>query len=279
MATVSVDVKDTLVLAALRNGAKRQRFAIASAINTTLRAIQASVPEHMRKQGFVVRNRKFLFGGTKFASGAANKITDRANPTAGRQFGRIAVQANSFSSSRRFLLAQFERGGQRKPMTPGAQSVAIPLLGRPARPSIAQPVVPAYTFAGLKFKKFVGGKELKAKRRGRKTAASGFFAEYGRQQLDRVLGDSSVQWKGALRTFILPRSKHAPHGGVFQRIGRGPDGLRMIYSFRKDVRLDANLRFAANADRVTQRTFKQALLAEVHSTLKFHAFTPRKTSA
>lgn len=279
MTSVSVDVKDTLVLVALKNGAKRQRYAIAGAINTTLRAIQASVPEHMRRQGFVVRNRKFLFGGSKYASGASNKITDRAKPVAGKQFGRIAVSASSFSSSRRFLLAQFERGGQRKPMTSGAQSVAVPLLGRPARPSISQPVVPAYTFAGLKFKKFSGGKEIKAKRRGRKTASPGFFAEYGRAQIDRALGDASVQWKGQLRTFILRSSKNAPHGGVFQRVGQGRGAIRMIYSFRRGVTLDASLKFAANASAVTQRTFRQALLAEVHATLKFHAFTPRKVTA
>lgn len=279
MATLEVDVHDTLVLAALRKGAQRQRYAVANAINTTLRAIQASVPAHMRRQGFVVRNTKFLFGGSKYASGAANKITNRAKPTAGKQFGRIAVEAGSFSSARRFLLAQFEHGGQRKPMTPGATSSAVPLLGRPARPSIAQPVVPAYTFAGLKFKKFIGGQEVKRKRRGRNTAAPGFFGEYGRLQLERSLGDSSVQWKGALRTFILPKSKSAPHGGVFQRVGPGRGAVRMIYSFRRNVRLDANLKYASNADAVAHRTFRDALLAEVHSTLKFHAFTPRKFPA
>lgn len=279
MTAVSVDVKDTLMLAALKNGRKRQRYAIAGAINTTLRAIQASVPAHMRRQGFVVRNSKFLFGGSKYASGAANKITDKAKPVEGRQFGRIAVSTSSFSSGRRFLLAQFERGGQRKPMTPGAQSVAVPLLGRPARPSISQPVVPAYSFAALKFKKFSGGKELKAKRRGRKTASPGFFGEYGRTQIDRALGDSTVQWKGQLRTFILRNSKNAPHGGVFQRVGRGRSAIRMIYSFRQNVALDANLKFASNAAAVTERTFRQALLAEVHATLKFHAFTPRKAAS
>jgi hypothetical protein len=233
LSSFTVDVQDAAVLASLRNGAKRQSYAIANAINTTLLAVQASVPKHLRKQGFVIRKPKFFFGGRGMRGGVANYISDFANAKRGKIWGRIDAGSSNPGTARRLLLGQFEDGGARKPMTPGARAVAVPLLGRPARPNVAQGVVPAYTFAGLKFRKFVNGQEVKRKRRGRKEAASGFFGEYGRLQLNRVIGDSSVQWKGALRTFILPKSRQrvrtpqAPKGqAAFQAGATQLKGLR-----------------------------------------------------
>jgi hypothetical protein len=271
LSSFTVDVQDAAVLASLRNGAKRQSYAIANAINTTLLAVQASVPKHLRKQGFVIRKPKFFFGGRGMRGGVANYISDFANAKRGKIWGRIDAGSSNPGTARRLLLGQFEDGGARKPMTPGARAVAVPLLGRPARPNVAQGVVPAYTFAGLKFRKFVNGQEVKRKRRGRKEAASGFFGEYGRLQLNRVIGDSSVQWKGALRTFILPKSRNAPHGGVFQRVGRGRGAVREIYSFVQNPQLPAMLKFKANAQNVADQWFRIALRDEVRRTLQHQA--------
>lgn len=271
MNSFRVDVRDSAVLASLRNGAKRQRYAIANAINTTMLEIQKSVPAHMQRQGFVVRKKQYLFGGGARKGGVANNISDFANAKRDKLWGRIDAGSSNPGTARRLLLGQFEDGGARKPMTPGARAVAVPLLGRPARPNVAQGVVPAYTFAGLKFRKFVNGQEVKRKRRGRKEAASGFFGEYGRLQLNRVIGDSSVQWKGALRTFILPKSRNAPHGGVFQRVGRGRGAVREIYSFVQNPQLPAMLKFKANAQNVADQWFRIALRDEVRRTLQHQA--------
>lgn len=273
MATVEVEVHDTVVLASLRKAAQRQRYAIANAINTTLLAVQRSVPESMRRHGFVVRNKAFMFGGGGRTGGAANKITDFAKPTPGKQWGRIAVRTSEISSTRRLLLGQLEQGGERKPMTPGARAVAIPLLGRPARPSIAQPVVPAYRFSALKFQRYVGGKREVRRMRGRHKRGTGVFGEYGVADWGRMQ-QGGVQWKGAQRTFILPKSARAPLGGVFQRIGPGRSGVRMIYSFRRNPHLRAMLHFVDNAAAVTHQTFRIALFNEVQQTLKFHGFNP-----
>jgi hypothetical protein len=57
---------------------------------------------------------------------------------------------------------------------------------------------------------------------------------------------------------------------VFQRIGRGRDAIREIWAFVRSPKLDASLKFVANAQQVTDRTFRPALLAEVRKTLEFH---------
>lgn len=265
----TIDISDAAVLGSLRNGAKRQNYAIANAINTTLLAIQASVPKHMRRQGFVIRNTKFFFGGGGKRGGVANNISDFANAKQGKVWGRIDVRASNAGTARRLLLRQFEAGGARKPSTPGAKATAVPLLGRPARPSMAQGVVPSYTFAGLKFQKYVGGKRVVRKMRGRHKRGQGLLGEYGRLSLDGIGG--SVQWKGSLRTFILPKSRNAPHGGVFQRVGRGRGAIREIYSFVHDPQLPAILKFTENAQNVANSWFRIALKDEVRRTLQHQA--------
>lgn len=277
MATLEVEVHDTIVLASLRNAAKRQRYAISEAINNTLLAIQKSTPENMRRHGIVVRNRGFMFGTGGRAGGVANKITDFARPAAGKQWGRIAVRAVSFSSQRRLILAQLEQGGVRKPMTPGASAVAVPLLGRPARPTMAQGVPPAYRFSGLRFQKFVGGKRETRSMRGRHKRGTGVLGEYGRVDWGRV--GMAVQWKGQQRAFILPKTKREPHGGVFQRVGRGRAGIREIYAFRRDPKLPATLHFEENAAKVTIATFKKELVAEVGKSLRFHGLRQGRSAA
>lgn len=271
MISFRVDVRDTAVLATLRNGAKRQRYAISNAINSTLLAIQASVPAHMQKQGFVVRKKQYFFGGGARRGGVANNISDFAKPVSGKLFGRIDVRAGNVNSNRRLLLKQFEHGGTRRPMTPGAKNVAVPLLGRPARPNVAQGVPPQYSFAGLRFRKFVGGKKVVRKMRGGHKRGVGVLGEYGRLELDRALAESQAQWKGQQRTFILNHSRGTKYGGVFQRIGPGRAGVRLLYAFVHNPQLPATLEFEKNAKQVANVKFRPALLAEVRKSLDFHA--------
>lgn len=266
----TVEVKDTRPLLALRNGVKRQRYAIANALNTTILAVQASVPAHLKRRGFIVRKQQFFFGGFGRRGGVANKIerSDFAKPAPGMLRARIAVQASSIASQRRLLLPQFETGGRRAPMTPGAKRTAVPLLGRPARPSLAQGVPPEYTFAGLQLRAYRGGKRVTRRARGGHVRSTTSFGEFGRLRLPERGQD--LQWKGRQRTFLLPDLESGRTPGVFQRIGRGRGGIRLIYAFVPPPQLQANLGFAANAQAVVDRTFPTELLTEVHKTLEFH---------
>lgn len=278
MMSFEVDVRDAKVLASLRNGEKRQAYAISNAINTTLLAIQSSMPEHMARQGFVVRKKKYMFGDGDGRLGAvgrrggvANNISDFAKPKQGKLWGRIDVRAGSLSSNRRLLLRQFETGGTRKPATPGARSTAVPILGRPARPSIAQGVPPAFTFAGMRLRKFVGGKKVVRKMRGGHKRGVGVLGEFGRLDLNAAHADARAQWKGLNRTFLLTHSRGTKYGGVFQRIGkgRGEDAVRLIWAFVRDPQLREMLGFRENSQAVANRVFRPALQEEVRKTLEF----------
>lgn len=262
-----VEVKDSRPLLALRNGAKRQRYAIAAALNTTILAVQSSVPGHVKRQGFVVRKQAFFFGGGGRRGGVANKVTDFAKP-AGRLAARIAVEVSTVSGQRRLLLPQFEAGGTRRPMTPGARRVAVPLLGRPARPSIASGVPPEYSFPGLRLQEYRAGRRVTRRMRGGHRRDVSTFGEYGRLRLPEA--DGAVQWKGRQRTFLLPQLRSGRTPGVFQRIGRGRGGIRLLHAFIAPPRLPATLAYVRNAQAVVDRTFHPALLAEVRKTLEFH---------
>lgn len=266
----TVDIRGSEVLLALRNGAKRQTYAIANAINTTLLAIQVSVPAHLQRKGFVIRKRSFFFGRGGQHGGVANKINknDFANSKLNRLRGRVWVEASSVSSQRRLILPLFETGGTRQPMTSGAKHVAVPILGRPARPSIAQGVPPEFTFAALRLQAYSGGKKLRRKARGGHVRDVSTFGEYGRLRLPDQ--DSALQWKGRQRTFLLPKLKDGRPGGVFQRFGRGKDGVRLLYAFILPPQLDARLGYVQNAQAVADRVFVPALMAEVRKTLEFH---------
>lgn len=265
-----VEIRDARPLLALRNGAKRQKYAIANALNTTILAVQASVPAHLKRRGFIVRKQAFFFGGFGRRGGVANKIerSDFAKPAPGMLRARIAVQASSIASQRRLLLPQFETGGVRAPMTPGARRTAVPLLGRPARPNLAQGVPPEYTFAGLQLRAYRGGKKVTRRARGGHVRSETTFGEFGRQKLPQ--GGQSLQWKGRQRTFLLPELESGRTPGVFQRIGRGRGGIRLIYAFVPPPRLEASLGYVTNAQAVVDRTFPTELLVEVRRTLEFH---------
>ena len=235
-----VDVRDTAVLASLRNGAKRQRYVIANALNTTIKAVQASIPSHLTSQGFNIRKKSFFFGGRGRAGGAANKITDFAKPAVGRQFARIAVKAD------RLVLPTFERGGTRKPFTPGAKNVAAPVLGGPARPSTERGVTRGLTFEKLDLQPMPVGKHPKAD------------------------GQPIRRWAGKRRTFEIARTHSSERGLVLQRFKKGREGTRVVWAFITPPKLPAKLEYAAHANLVVSRVFPEALRAEVAAVLAFH---------
>jgi len=229
---VTVDVRKAVVLLALRNGAKRMTYSVANAINTTAKSIQRHQREHTGQQ-FVVRK--------EFTRRQASIIKPFASPAKGIMHARLSV-----GQPDRFLLGGFEQGAERRPFTPGAKRVGVPVIGG-ARPSKAASVDPQLTFQRLAIRPKPG------RGRGRRRSS-------GRAPL-----------VGRLGTFIA-RTARQPEGGVFQRTGPGRGDVRLLYAFvAHPPRLDRRLRFIPIAEDVTRREFPRHLGDEIRKTFAFQA--------
>jgi hypothetical protein len=262
---VNVRIDSASLILRLDKGQKRLAYAAVNAINATARDVQKAAHEHVR-QKFIIRKPGYFFGTPARPGGVAGRLF-KASVGQGRAYAEVAVVAPTSQARRSTLLPLFEEGGTRKPFTPGAKSIAVPLEGRPARPSIRGPVPPQFTFAGLRFAAYYGGKRLR-----KKTTRSGdltIFGEFGRRQdADR---EGAVQWKGRERTFILGPTPKAPLGGVFQRIGPKKGDIRMIYSFVPSVRIDSRLEFIPVATAEANARFGVHMDAEVKEVLEREA--------
>jgi hypothetical protein len=252
MFQINVEIDSTRLYDRMEKGVKRLPYAVANALRDTALEVQAAAHANVRRT-MIVRKPDFLFGTPGRPGGAAAKIVVFPSVKEGTMYTEIAVGQGKTFRTQRLLLPIFEAGGERKPFTPGAKSVAVPLLGRPARPSLNRGVPPQYTFAGLQFTAYRGGKRLR--KRTTRSGAVGVFGEFGRVNLPAAGG--KVQWKGLQRTFILPESKKAPFGGVFQRIGPARGDIREIYSFERGIHLPAELHFVDTARRVAAVSFKE----------------------
>jgi len=242
-------------------GDKGVAYSTVNAINATSKRVQQAVFEHVR-QKFIVRKPAFFFGTTARPGGVAAKLGPPPDIKAGRFYREVHTGAEAVRGRRNVLLPAFEEGGTKKP-TPPSKTIAVPLLGRPARPSIRGGVPPAYTFAGLRFRQYRAGKLVRRRRRGR-TVSETVFGEFGRVQSQRF-GEVGTQWKGQQRTFILGPTANAPSGGVYQRFGRGD--IRMIYSFETEAPLDARLSFVDTARRTADIWFKEEMERELIKTI------------
>lgn len=140
----------------------------------------------------------------------------------------------SVGNKPRFLLGQFEAGAMRGPFTPGAANVAIPIG---ARPGVTAPVTPSLEYKALRLRR-VG-----ARRRGKG-------------------GTGPIE--GLMRSFVVPGV------GVFQRIAGMAD--RLLYLFKKAVRLTPRLEFVKTVKTVIDRNFYSDLAKQVDDAFK-HAFT------
>jgi hypothetical protein len=222
----------------LEHGERRLGYGVAFAINDTAKDVRGGIITRVH-QRFIIRNPRFI--------DANVAVVQRASVRDQKPYAEIYVNDRD-----RFLMSIFEEGGERKPFTPGAKSVAVPLTGRPARPGINRPIDPRFTFKGLHFVAFFHGHRLRKRRRGGHVSDVGLLGEFGR------LGDVSqgaVQWKGQERTFLLPSTKRAPLGAVFQRIGPGRGDIREIWSFVRGLHLDDRLGFVQTATRIANERF------------------------
>ncbi len=269
---LKVDVDASRLFARMRNVPKKLGFGSAIALNDTVVASQKAVQQRVRRV-FITRAGKetYLFGTAALPGGAAGRVTTWARYPS-RMYAELSIESRAGSKGGPSLLPIFETGGERRPFTQGAHSVAIPLTGRPARPSIRGPVPPQYTFAGMRLRAFRGKRKLRRTRRDGKLVFVTPFAEFGR--LSRAaIAQHGVQFKGEQRTFLLTHSAKEPLGGVFQRIGRGD--IRLIWAFRKGVRLDDRLHAADTVKAVAPEAFKkairtQAVLAFEHEASRGH---------
>jgi hypothetical protein len=227
---VKIDVASAVAF--LQFGAKRLDYAAVNTANNLAHAVQDAVRAELPQHGFIVRK--------DFVRRQAAIIDPFANVAARRFEARIRV-----GQPPRLLLAEFEAGGTREPFTPGAQHVAMPILGRPARPSVRSGVPPAYTFSGLKFRPYRAGQRLRGK--GALEAAG-----------------SGVHWKGEQRTYIVADV------GVFQRIGKELRDTRLIWAFRPPYHFRARLGFVDTARLVVATQGERELQKQVQATLEFH---------
>lgn len=245
-----VSVRNAAVLATLRKGAKRTAYAVAGALNKTIKTVQgAQVYEadrnfSMRRDGFVRRQVSVI------------QRKDFASAKLG------VMQARTHVGNRdRLLLAGFNVDDVRRPFTPGAKRVAVPV--GPARPRRGAPVPEQFTFRRLRLvKKTRSSRLLRGSSKRRK--ADVVFRR-------RKTSTGAVQFLGANRTFILMKTAKAPEGGVFQRIGPKRDDIRMIYSFVRPFRLGHKLHHVEIGETVARRWFAANLKAEVEKTLAYQA--------
>jgi hypothetical protein len=251
---IDLQVDTSPLLLRLKNGERRLAYAVVNAIKNTALRIQEAERDRVRRK-FVVRKSDFIMR-------EAAIIKPFPSVSQSRPYAEISV-----GQKQRLLLAKYEQGAAREPFTPGAKSVAVPLLGRPARRSIASAVPPAFRFSGMKLKAFYKGKRLTKRRRGGHVDSVDLHGEYGRVSLPQPEASGGVQWKGENRTFLLPVSERAPFGAVFQRIGPGRGDIREIWSFKRGVRLDTRLEFVVTAQRVAAEWFGEELERETIAAL------------
>lgn len=231
---ISVNIDSTVLIRRMRNGEKRMAYAVVNALNNTAKKIQEAERARVL-QDFTVRKQEFI-------SRQAAIIKPFASVGKAIPYVEISVGQKS-----RLLLAQFEYGGQRKPSTPGAKNVAVPVIGAPARPSFATPVPTKFYFTKLAFSLTRPQGEAEAgKRRRRSKKSAAAKIRYGKEN-----------------TYLVPSV------GVFQRTSKGESEL--LYAFIKNEELPKKLEFVDTAQSVTRQWFDEYLQREISAVLARHA--------
>lgn len=231
---IDIKVDTSLLDKNAKRYAKNLAFSTAQALNDAAKEAQKRIRDGMRTR-FHIRKPQFM--------DRSIKIFAFANARANRPYAEIGVD-----NKPRLLLSIFEEGGARLPFV--GRNVAVPITGQAARPSAGDSVRPDLYFQALNFRKSrttatKAGKAVLAARR-----AAG--------NRKRKLGGEYLIWRGAARTFILPQSRRAPLGGVFQRVGPGKDDIRLIYSFKANVRLKAALDFVSTSQQAFSDVFQES---------------------
>ena len=187
---IVVDVRASDVLRMLREGRRRQTWAIANALNATAKDAQAAIKKHVAEK-FVVRKTEFIMREAAIIKPFADARTNQLSVTisVGRKEG--------------MLLPEYEAGAARRPQAPlvalGEPSVGVPVVGGPARPTI-QSVVPQSQWLG----------RLGLQHVGKSVVASGgrraIFLTPGKAVRERVAGMIRTLYVLLTREVRLPPS-------------------------------------------------------------------------
>lgn len=257
---------------------RRLAFSSVRAINNMAKLIQLAEQARVSTV-FEVRQaqRPFWFGVGGRVGGAAARITTFASIPKGKQFaeieaGTLPSGGDRLPGARHLLLRLFEYAGRRVPMR--GKNVAIPVWEIARGGSKKNPIGSAFLFKSLAMRAYYKpggkGKLRKLKYQGKYAAqlkkqiaagqaGTGVVGEYGTKAtgFTQVMqGSKGIRWRGKYRTFIAFGSKKHPLGAVYQRIGPGPLGIRVIWAFHRPFPLDSRLQFIATADRIAARNFK-----------------------
>lgn len=207
---IDVKIDNRELLRRLPKGYKRLAYASVNAINHTLKRIQKVMRDRVAEE-FTIRRREFMMR-------QAAVIKPFASVKMTRAYGEIAV-----GQKPRLLLSTYERGGPREPVTPGAEFVAMPVIGSPARPTVTSKVPPELWTKRLKFDRTKAGKAR----------------------------------LGVIRTGTYL----VPDVGIFKRTGG--ESSTLIYYFTRGQRLAKRLGFVRTVKRLADRWFGEEFQREV----------------
>ena len=206
---IECDINTAALITRLKSGERRLSYGAVNAINNTAKRIQRDMRERVERE-FTLRKPDFILR-------QAAVIKPFASVKQGRAYAIVRV-----GQKKGLLLSAFERGGERKPATPGARRIAAPVVGGPARPSFPKQVTPEFRMSKLRFDRTKTGKSRVGVRR--------------------------------TQTYLVPST------GIFQRTG--PETTRIVYYFDEDQKLDRRLRFLETARRVADKWFKEEMQRE-----------------
>jgi hypothetical protein len=207
---IDLQIDSTALVLRLQNGERRLAYAVVNAINNTAKRIQDAERRRV-EQVFTVRKKDFM-------RREAAVIKPFANVREARPYAEIAV-----GQKPRLLLSAFERGFEREPFTPGAQRVAEPVIGGPARPEFGDPVTPELRMGKLRFDRT---------KRGRRRA-----------------GVTST------KTYLIPQV------GIFQRVSK--EATRIVYFFSRGKKVKPRLEFVITAEKEGKKWFAEEMEREV----------------
>lgn len=190
-------------------------FTTSSAINATAIKAQRAQREHMEDM-FTVRRPRFTLRGVKIKPFARKKSLE----------ARVWIDPPG-GASRADILTKFEKGGTKRARDGG--SIAIP--GEGVR----------RTGAGV----------IRKDQRPRRLIQSFDMKPVGRDRVFSMKGTGV--WAGRRRSFMIRTSGGG--GGIFQRTGKGPDDLKVLYRFRPSVEIEPDLEFIETVTGVVKKEF------------------------
>lgn len=214
---------------------RKMAYAVVNGINAATLRVQREARRNVAER-FTLRSDRT----SRFIEREAAIIKPKASVREARPYADISV-----GQKPRLLLPEFERGALRRPFTPGAKRVAVPITGTAARPTLGSQVPAALRFRSLRLRPQVSAVTAKRIRESSRVRGDRSASARNRRALTSFVG-GVVPWKGRERTYMLPEL------GVFKRTGPGRRQSQMIYFFASDVRLPPSLHFLETAKAAAQ---------------------------